>query len=719
MESHIENISEKYTDLRSKIVAVVEKEMSAKSIEVKKAYAIATYFLMNNTNIYPDDIFAGNIIRCDVTTMFPSSIEEEFRFLNKAGVQEDDFSYILQSEKIGMFTRSPGSHVVLAYDKLIQNGIRNQIRKAQDCLCRKNISTSKQQFYIAEFIVLCAMQKRILKYAEEAKKQYNYTRNIKLKHIQIACENIAYNPPQTFYEAIQLIILAHENIVAESGSGSMSFGRLDQYLYPLYKKDICIGNLSIEKAQEYLNAFWKKISRCEMGWQNITLGGCSQTGEDMCNDLTILCMNSSLAIQSDQPQISLRIHNGTPKNVWKKAFELIRTGMGFPSLFNDEVAIKAKMNAGISVEDAWNYSIVGCVELTSGGKEYSHTEGARFNWQKLLELMLNDGKCLITGLDYPLKEKHNLEEIQDFYTLYSWYKRELIYFTKRICNCIDILSKQYSQYWPVPFLSSMMQGCHEAGCDATNGGTVYNNLTLNCVGIANVADSLEAIETLVFKEKCITLKELSIVLQKNYKGYELIHKKVLNCPKYGNDIQTVDNKVQDLTDTFVDTLSKTSMKYRSGSFQAGFYSSYFHATMGKLTGASPDGRKASNPLSSSLSPMSGMDRDGPTAVVNSISHINMERFSNGMVLDMKFTPNFFMCQKSIELIKVLIEEYFDRGGLEIQFNVFNRDTLLQAQKEPIKYRNLIVRVSGFSAYFVSLEKSLQDEIIKRTEFQIT
>ena len=562
------------------------------------------------------------------------------------------------------------------------------------------------------------MQGRIIKYGEEAERRYGICGGENLKRIQNSCNRIAFVPPENFHEALQLILLAHEHVLAEGGSGSISFGRLDQYLYPFYKRDLDKARITKEDGQEMITAFWRKISEYEMGWQNVTLGGSNSEGEDQCNDLTLFSMNASLIVRRDQPQISLRVHKNMPEHVWKKAFELIQTGMGFPELYHDDIAVKAKQNVGISKEDAWNYSIVGCVELTAGGKEYSHTEGARINWQKLLELMLNEGTCQITGLNWKLAETHKLDEFHEFGSFYEWYKRELKHFTEFVCGFVLALSRQYGTYWPVPFVSSMMEGCIERGMDITNGGTVYNNLTLNCVGIATVADSLESIEKLVFKERLLNLKELVVVLKKNFVGYEAVHRKMIGYPKYGNDISSVDYKVRELTEVFVETLAEASKKQLGKVFQAGFYTSYFHATMGKQTGASPDGRKSGDALSPSLSPTAGMDRNGPTAVINSASHINMEGFGNGMVLDLKLMANFFQQEKYQQAVRMLIEEYFSRGGLEIQFNTLDKETLSAAQKDPYKYRNLIVRVSGFSAYFVALEESLQNEIIKRTEHQI-
>ena len=719
MPNSVENIRNKmaYSDLRSKIIAITERDMPEKSIIERKAYADAAYFLMNAVCIDKDDLFAGRLERCNFMNIYPTGMKEEIdNLLNRDYAQNKKYSCMLRAEEMGLFTRFPSAHTVPAYDQLIQEGIQNRISRVQNHMA--DCDGERRDYYVAELVVLGAMQKRILRYAEEAGKRYKVCGNKRFKQIQDACNQIAYYAPSSFYEALQLILLAHEHILAESGSGSISFGRFDQYLYPFYVKDLNAGKIAKEAAQEMITAFWKKIAEYEMGWQNVTLGGSDQSGRDMCNDLTIFCLNASLAVRGDQPQVSLRVHKNMPEYVWKKAFELIQTGMGFPELYNDEVAVKAKINAGISEEDAWNYSIVGCVELTAGGKEYSHTEGARINWQKILELMLNEGKCQITGLGWQLAETYALDEIKDFQQFYEWYKRELKHFTKFVCRFIDALSQQYGIYWPVPFMSSMMEGCIEKGRDVTNCGTIYNNLTLDSVGIATVADSLEAIETLVFKEKCITLKELAIILSNDFLGYEPIREKMLECPKYGNDISSVDYKVRDLTELFVDTLSDEPVMYSGGVFQAGFYTSYFHATMGKQTGASPDGRKSGEALSPSLSPTAGMDKYGPTAVINSATRMNMEHYSNGMVLDLKLMANFFRQEKYQRIIQILIEEYFARGGLELQFNTLDRETLLAAQKEPWKYKNLVVRVSGFSAYFVALEESLQNEIMRRTEHQI-
>ena len=320
-----------YTDLRSKIIAVTEKELFSKSIIEKKAYAEAAYFLMNDISIDENDIFAGNLEKCWFANIYPAGLEQEIEyFLKNDRDHNEKYRCMLAAKEIGLFTRAPGAHVVPAYDRLIQEGIQNRIDRIQCHMETCTGNREKENFYAAEIIVLKAMQKRIMNYAVEAGKKYAVWGKDNIKRIQDACNRIAIYPPAGFHEALQLIFLAHEHILAEGGSGSISFGRMDQYLYPYYKKDLESGKITKEEAQEMITAFWRKIAEYEMSWQNVTIGGSDRNGNDMCNDLTIFCMNASLAVRGDQPQVSLRVHKGLPKEVWEKAFELIETGMGFP-----------------------------------------------------------------------------------------------------------------------------------------------------------------------------------------------------------------------------------------------------------------------------------------------------------------------------------------------------------------------------------------------------
>ena len=704
-----------YTDLRSKIVFVTEREKIEKSVFERKAYALATYWMLKDIKIENTDMLAGNLEIGNISSTYPCNLEQEIDYLEKDNkILLGEFDWTLTAREIGLLARAPGAHLIPAYDVLLRTGLQDKIEQIKQKMKENQSEIEKYSFYRGEMLIVTSMQKYIERYAIEAKRIYEETAKENIKRIYEACEWITLRAPRNFFEAVQSVFLAHMCVLDEGGSGSISFGRIDQYLYPYYQKDMQEGVLTQDEAQQIINALWEKISQCEKTWQNITLGGCDKNGRDVYNELTIMCMKASIATRKDQPQISLRVHEDMPEEVWRTTFELIQTGMGFPELYNDKITVKAKRNAGIHEEDAWNYAIIGCVEPAIGGKEYSHTEGIRINWAKLLELLLHGGTCHLSGREWELAENHELNEFRDFSSFYEWYKREFVYFTEKICRFGNEVSVQYAKYWPISLTSSLMQGCIEKGKDVTDCGTIYHNLTVNCVGVASVVNSLEAVEELVFKEKIVGLEELSDALKHNFNGYEWLQKKMRTCAKYGNDIPSVDNKVQELTKLFTDTLREQEV-YSGGKWQAGFYTSYFHATMGELTGALPDGRGEGEALSSSLSPMAGTDINGPTAVINSANVINMEHFSNGMVLDMKFTPSFLEKKEHKKAIQMLVEEYFEAGGMEIQFNVVDKETLLDAQKNPIKYRDLVVRVSGFSAYFVGLEKSLQDEIIRRTE----
>lgn len=288
-----------------------------------------------------------------------------------------------------------------------------------------------------------------------------------------------------------------------------------------------------------------------------------------------------------------------------------------------------------------------------------------------------------------------------------------------MCEFVDYASTIYSQYWPAPFLSAITYGCIEHASDITESGTKYYNYSINCVGMANTVDALEAIDELVYKQRVTSLKEIKEALESDFVGYEWLRKKMLECQKYGNDMDFVDDKMKDLMDSFTRYIHNKKTINRKRKFQCGCYSVMHHALLGKKTAASCDGRYAGTSLANSLSPVQGMDKYGPIAVMESINKVSMDYMGNGSVLDMKFTPLFLAEKRNLDALKCLIQTYFDEGGLEVQFNVVDKETLIKAQKEPEKYSNLVVRVSGFSAYFKNLDKEVQDEIIKRTESSIS
>lgn len=694
---------------RKKTVNKVKNILGSNNIEKINAYVFAIYMLESNVDILQDDIFAGNLRWVDINGILPSNLDEELDGIIQNYNNSQLLDYIKHAEEIGIICRNPGDHFIPAYDELLKYGIDFKIKKYKKQYSKlkgKVIDKENKELIFLEnqIILQKAFQDIIINYGKCAYKKYMAFGGENLERIYKACQNIAYNAPKTFFEAIQLLIIAHELVVAEEGCGSISFGRLDMYLYPYYKRDIENGNLTKEFAQECIIELWKKIANLELSWQNATIGGCGSNGKGCYNDITIMCMKATQVVRADQPQLSLIVSKDMPDEVWEQAIELIGEGMGFPSLFNDDICIKAKINSGVTYEDALNYAVMGCVELCIPGKEYAHTEGARINWAKILELCLHN----------IMERNVDLKHIKSFESFYNWYKNELVKHTKRICEFIDVASENFAKNYPVPFATSLMQNTEKQLRDLTDNGTVYNNISINCVGFATVVDSLYAIKELVYDKRYITIEELVKELYKKDDINKELFKKMQSCKKYGNDIDDVDLIAKDLADVFCNTVSNYKLKYRTGKVMAGFYTSYFHADFGKYVGNTPDGRKKYTPLSPSLSASSGFDINGPLALFNSATKIDMTKFGNGMALDIKFVPSFFDKIENRQALKTAIISYFEKGGLEVQFNVVDKKTLLEAQKCPRKYQNLIVRVSGFSANFVMLEKNLQDEIIKRT-----
>ena len=424
-----------------------------------------------------------------------------------------------------------------------------------------------------------------------------------------------------------------------------------------------------------------------------------------------MCLRATTKLRMDQPLISIRWRPDIPDDFWNEIQDLIRLGMGFPALFNDEVAIAAKRRLGVSKEDAENYGIVGCVELSIPGKEFSHTEELRVSWAKALELILNDGVCTVTGENMGLKRRQNLEDINSFQEFYQWYAEELRHFVDLGIEGRNIADRDFPHHVSYPFLSSTMAGCLENGRDVTAGSTVYNFSTVNGCGMANAVNSLVAIKRLVYEEKRVSLPELVEILRDSEALQEALATK---CPKYGNDHDEPDSIMNDLVEVFCGQI-ESHHNPRGGRFQTGLYTVEAHTHMGQVTGALPDGRRRCTALASGFSPSQGTDLSGPTAVVKSTTKLDHRLLGNGMVLDLKFHPSFFENEEKRHAFKYLVETYFQLGGMEIQFNVVSRETLVNAQESPEKHGDLIVRVSGFSAHFVDLAKATQDEIIARTE----
>jgi pyruvate formate-lyase/glycerol dehydratase family glycyl radical enzyme len=687
---------------------IMEQE-SLKSHPIKLAEALAHFLNKKKIFLSEYDLLAGHLRPNDDSysraltrdeeidscyTILESSLNSE-TYLNMKNILEP----FREGVDEGLFVRSPAGHVVAGYDRVLKFGFEEFIKKA------KTVS-SKGDFRITAEIVAEAAVNYCLRYANKAGELLLETENEEnrknLSRIADSCYWISKNPPRNFFDAVQLLWLTHEIIGFEQISGSLSLGRVDQLLYPFYEVDLAEGIINKEEAEEIIDALWIKLNGCRRAYQNVVIGGIDENSEYIYNDITLMCLHSTRKVKMDQPLLSVRWHPSMPVDFWNEVQLSIEDGLGFPALFNDSVVISSKLRMGLSEKDANNYGIIGCVEPCALGKEYSHTEGLRINWAKILEKILKDSQ--------------SLDGITSFDLFLSRFKSELIQHALDGIKAVNLLDKAYPLQWPSAFLSTTMEGCIEKNLDVTAGGTIYNNSTINSCAMTDTVDSLMIIKKMIFEEQLMSLKDFASIINSDFSGHETLRKRCAGFyPKFGNDVDEVDLLLADLMTQFTQAVEACSNP-RGGRYQVGMYTVTAHAVMGKKTGSLPNGRPGGISLANGMSPAHGAEMEGPTAVINSITKINHSQFGNGMVLDMKFHPAFFAKSGNRPVFHSLIETYFNSGGMEIQFNVIDRKTLIEAQREPEKHKNLVVRVSGFSAYFIDLDVCLQDEIIMRTEF---
>jgi len=690
------------SEYRPVVYSRVFEECAGLPKNIRNAKALAEFVRTKPIYIDEGEIMAGNGQFCNFSVKKPGT---------DAPTQKNEHS----DPRIGEFFKGneskiyqfgPGGHVIAGYDWVLEVGVDSLIETARRCM--ENADGYARDVAEASYITTSALSDYIERYAELAEKQG-------MDEIAAVCYKIAHKPAGTFFEAAQLMWLIHEIVVFEQYCGSMSLGRIDKALGKYYERDIASGIITNERAEAIITSFFKKLGGLRRAYQNATVGGSNITGEYEWNELTVMILEVSKKLMIDQPLLTMRWAPGMPDRVWDAALDLLATGIGMPAFFNDAAVIKSKMHVGVSEEDAYNYGVVGCVEVSIPGKEFAHTEGMRLNWAKVLELMFFGGECLYNGHIYTLGEKRSLDSVKSFDEFYGWFKKELLHFLALSMDVMNLIDVDYGQNSPTPYMSSLMRGCIEKGKDVNAGGAVYNLTSVNGAAMADAVDSLCAIKKAVFEEKRVTLPELADILKHNFGGAEELKEYLeKDCPKYGNDDDAADIIMSELVGLFAQKINNYK-NMRGGGFQCGLYTVDHHAHMGARTSALPSGRRAGVSLASGFSPCQGADLSGPTAVLNSTAKCDLNVFGNGIVVDLKFQPQFF--NKNRVYIRQLIETHFEMGGYEVQINVVDRQTLLNAQKEPEKYRNLIVRVSGFSAYFVDLGAIIQNEIIARTEYQ--
>ncbi len=651
-----------------------------------------------------------------------NSLEDKVR--EAIGPQVDEIAMVV---KINQKDHSQG-HICPNTKKWLQLGPSGIRAEAEAHL--KNSKGKNHDFYESVIIAMEGASRFMERYAELAGKMYRETGKENLAQVARTCRKLAVSPAETYEEALQSTWFLYVILQMEGNASSFSPGRMDQYLYPYYKTSRENG-MTLEDALELTECLWLKFNQIvylrnsnsakyfagfPIGF-NVAIGGQNVDGSDATNELSYLFLQAQSHLLLAQPNLSLRIHKNSPQPLLEAASRVIGKGSGMPQIFNDESVIPALKAHGVSHEDAMNYAIVGCVELTTHGNALGWSDAAMFNLVKVLELTLNNGVDQLTGQKTGL-DLGNLATYKTFEELEAAYAKQIDYFMDRMVECVTQVEKKHEELLPTPFLSAVIDDCLATGRDVTQGGAHYNFAGVQAIQAANVADSLAAIKALVYDEKKLTAQELLDALKSNFENAPLIRSMLINkVPKYGNDVEWVDHLGAKWVNYFADGLKKYR-NARGGIYQMGLYTVSAHVPMGQNVAASADGRLAREPLADGgVSAMAGRDTHGPTALLHSVSRLPFEKASNGTLLNMKFLPRFFKTDTGIFKFTQLLRAVCRLGISHVQFNVLNKEDLLAAQKYPERYRGLTVRVAGYTAYFTELAKDLQDEIIARTTYE--
>lgn len=641
----------------------------------------------------------------------------------------DEISEISKVVKINQTDHAQG-HICPNVKEWLELGPAGVIAKAEKNLVGAN--ASQQEFYRCVILVMQGVQKFMQRYAdlleEKADSYPKYTAS--MRELAKICQNLQNRPAQSFHEALQSTWFLFVVLHMESNASSFSPGRLDQILYPYYQKDLAEKKMDDDQALEMIECLWLKFNEIvylrnknsakyfagfPIGF-NVAVGGQDENGNDASNALSHLLIQAQEDIGLPQPNLSVRLFEHTDQALLTHAVKCVSKGSGMPQFFNDKAIVSPLMDLGISKQDALNYAIVGCVELTTHGNNLGWSDAAMFNMNKVLELTLNHGKCLLTGKQMG-PDLGSLSTYASFSDLEAAYQKMMDYFIEKMIPCCEGVEKAHIDCLPTPFLSAVIDDCMDKGMDVTAGGAHYNLSGIQMIQVANLADSLAAIKELVYDKKKVDASHLEKALQNNFVGDEVLRQMLLHrVPKYGNDVAWVDELGAKWALYFCEQLRKYK-NYRNGPYHTGMYTVSAHVPMGQNVGASADGRFAQDPLADGgLSAVYGRDIQGPTAVLKSVSKMDNSCTTNGGLLNMKFLPDFFKTEAGITKFCNFLRAFVDLEVPHIQFNVVSKENLLDAQKHPDQYRSLTVRVAGYTAYFTELAGDLQNEIIARTSY---
>lgn len=670
--------------------------------------------------------------------------EEIIPFWRGKSIRDRIFNEVSEEWKdayeAGIFTefmeqRAPG-HTVLD-DKIYKKGFldfKEDIKKSLESLdfLHDPEAYKKREELKAMDICADALIHYAKRHADKAKKlaqqEKDPKRRKELERIVKICMHVPAHAPRDFWEALQYYWFVHLGVIIEYNTwDSFNPGRLDQHLYPFYTKGLQNRTLTREKARELLQAFWIKfnnqpappkvgVTAKESGTYTdfalINTGGVQQDGSDAVNELSFLIMDVVEEMRILQPSSMVQISKKNPDRFLKRALEIVKTGFGQPSVFNTDAIVQELVRQGKSVEDAREGGASGCVEAGAFGKENYNLTGY-FNLTKVLEITLNNGVDPKTGNGIGL-QTGKPEKFATFEDLFEAFKKQLKYFVDIKVKGNNIIERLYAEYLPSPFLSILISDCIANGKDYHDGGARYNTSYIQGVGLGTMTDILTSIKYNVYDTKRVSMHRLLEALKDNFKGHESLRQRFMNkTPKYGNDDDYADKIMRSIFEAYFEAVDGRP-NTKGGNYRINLLPTTVHVYFGHVVGATADGRKAGEPLSEGVSPVQGADRHGPTAVMKSVAKMDHVR-TGGTLLNQKFTPHLLADEKGIDKLAHLVRSYFKMDGHHVQFNVVSAETLREAQKHPERYRDLIVRVAGYSDYFVDLSVELQNEIIRRTE----
>ncbi len=639
----------------------------------------------------------------------------------------------------GVFTefmeqRAPG-HAILD-DKIYHRGFRQV--KQEIAACRQRLDPlndpeayEKNEEYRAMEIctdaIITLAERHAALAAELAQQETDPARRAELQKIAEVCSHVPAHAPRTFQEALQCYWFVHLGVITELNTwDSFNPGRLDQHLYPFYVKEIQAAALTAQQAEELLQCFWIKFnnqpappkvgvteeqSGTYTDFALINVGGLKADGSDAVNDLSYMILDVVEEMQLIQPSACIQLSKKNPQRFLKRACRVIRTGLGQPSVFNSDVILKEMLHDGKTMADARSGGPSGCVTVSAFGKE-SCTLTGYINWPKILELAYHDGRDPQSGVQLG-PQTGDPRQFESYEQLFEAYRQQLKYFVELKIAGNNLIERLFANHMPSPFMSLLISDCIEKGKDYHNGGSRYNPTYIQGVGIGTASDALAAVKHCVFEDRTLTMDQLMAALRADFDGHEDLARMLgSKTPKYGNDDPRADDIAEALFNAYYDVLNGRH-NTKGGRYRVNLLPTTVHIYFGSVVGATPNGRRAGAPLSEGISPSQGADMQGPTAVLKSAARIDHAR-TGGTLLNMKFTPQMLNGQ-GIDRLADLVRSYFNLDGHHIQFNVLNADTLREALDDPQRHRNLIVRVAGYSDYFVDIGRELQEEIIARTE----